>query len=161
KLHDHCRNRRNRRGGRSCPGHCVGAGGRRTRWRRTRGVRDTVGAGRGGGRGRGGGGGRHRGGVLRGRVVGARVVERGGGAGGGGRLPSITADASTAVFAALPSTAVPSTPTATIAAGSGIPAATATCAFGSVDRRSSADERRRSLRGVRRRHVCFVADAED
>src|SRR5262249_3510391 len=43
-----------------------------------------------------------------------------------------------AVFAALPS-ADPSTPTATItatmAAGSGIPAATATCAFGSVDRR--------------------------
>src|SRR5262245_29024351 len=60
------------------------------------------------------------------------------------RSPSMaaafTAHASTAVFAALPSTAAPSTPTATIAAGSGIPAATATCEFGSVDRRSRADE---------------------
>src|SRR5215831_14238712 len=91
------------------------------------------------------------------------------GTAGRGRSPSITADsfatrASTAVFAALPS-AAPSTPTATItatmAAGSGIPAATATCAFGSVDRRCCANERRRSLRGARRRHVCFVADAED
>src|SRR5215813_13406659 len=49
-----------------------------------------------------------------------------------------TTDASTAVFAALPSTAAPPTPTATItatiAAGSGIPAAPATCAFGCVDR---------------------------
>ena len=78
---------------------------------------------------------------------------------------AFTTGASTAVFVALPSTAAPSTPTATItttiAAGSGIPAATATREFGSVDRQSSADERRRSLRGVRHRHVCFVGDAED
>src|SRR6516162_4273326 len=56
------------------------------------------------------------------------------------RSPSMAASshASTAVFAALPSTAAPPTPTATITAtmavGSGIPAAPATCAFGSVDR---------------------------
>src|SRR6516225_5071644 len=83
------------------------------------------------------------------------------------RSPSTAASfatrASTAVFAALPSTAAPSTATitATIVAGSGIPAATATCESGSVDRRLSADEKRRSLRGVRRRHVCFVGNAED
>src|SRR5262249_27345097 len=69
------------------------------------------------------------------------------------RSPSMaaafTAHASTAVFAALPSPAAPPTPTATIAAGSGTPAATATCEFGSVDRRSRADEIHRSLWGVR------------
>src|SRR5262245_62341487 len=80
------------------------------------------------------------------------------------RSPSMaaafTAHASTAVFAALPSTAAPSTPTATIAAGSGIPAATATCEFRSVDRRSRADEIHRSLRGVRHCRVRLIGQAE-
>src|SRR5262249_23837521 len=132
------------------------------------------GGGHGGGGGhrgvgpRGGGGGGAPGGGVWGGGVWVGGVARGGGGGGRGRSPSMAASfmahASTAVFSALPS-AAPSTPTATIpatmAAGSGIPAATATCAFGSVDRRCCADERRRSLRGVRRCHVCFVADAED
>src|SRR5262249_23153967 len=81
------------------------------------------------------------------------------------RSPSMaaafTAHASTAVFAALPSTAAPSTPTATIAVGSGIPAATATCESGSVDRRARAGGKRRCPRGGRHCRVRLLRHAED
>src|ERR1700757_4153113 len=122
----------------------------------------------GGGHGGGGhGGGGHGGGGHGGGHGGGGHGGNGGRGGGGGRLgwvgaagrgrspsmvaASFTAHASTAVFAALPSPAAPPTPTATITAtiavGSGIPPATATCEFGSVDRQPGADEKRRPSTG--------------
>src|SRR5262245_61689674 len=89
------------------------------------------------------------------------------GTAGRGRSPSMAASfmahASTAVFVALPSTAFPSTATitATIAAGSGIPAATATCAFGSVNGGPAPTKDAVPLWGVRHSRVRLIAHAED